>query len=95
MADSMGAGIKPAGPLRPADSLFGSILVTLFCCLPFGLVAVVYGVLVHTRWSAGDQDGSKQASELAEKWMYASVGAAVLMFVAGVLYRFVFRRFAG
>ncbi len=95
MADSMGYGRMATEPEKPSSSLLGSILVTLFCCFPLGLVAVVYGILVHTRWGAGDQQGARRAADMAERWMYASVGVAVLLFIAGLLYRFVFRRFAG
>ncbi len=95
MADNMGYGSRQNEEVKPGSSLGGSILVTLFCCLPFGIIAVVYGILVHTRWGAGDRLGARRAADMAEKWMYAAVGAWVLLFIAGLLYRFVFLRFAG
>jgi len=87
MTGSMGFGNAPAEPDKPPAFLGGSVLVTIFCCLPFGIVAVVYGVLVGTRWRAGDIEGSAKASRMAESWMHASIGAAVLLFIATALYR--------
>jgi hypothetical protein len=87
MSAAMGSGTAPREPDRPATYLGGSVLVTLFCCIPFGIVAITYGILVGTRWRAGDVDGARRASEMAEKWMNASIGAFVLLFVATLLWR--------
>jgi len=87
MTGAMGTGNAPNEPDRPATYLGGSVLVTIFCCVPFGIVAIVYGVLVGTRWRAGDVDGSRNASKMAESWMHASIGAFVLLFIATALYR--------
>ena len=34
--------------------LVQAILTTLFCCLPFGIVAIVYAAQVNTKIEAGD-----------------------------------------
>lgn len=92
MTGAMGTGSAPVEPDKPATYLGGSVLVTIFCCVPFGIVAIVYGILVGTKWRAGDVDGSRHASDMAEKWMNASIGAFVLLFIATLLWR-VFVRF--
>jgi TRAP-type C4-dicarboxylate transport system permease small subunit len=92
MARPMGYGeAEPAGPGKAPSYLGYSALVTLFCCLPFGLVAMVYGVITLTRNNAGDFEGASRASDTAEKWMYAACGAAFLIFVGVVVFRVVGR----
>jgi len=60
-----------------------SILVTLFCCLPFGIVAIIKSAEVNSKWSAGDVAGANQSAADAGKWIKWSVIAGVLV---GVLY---------
>ena len=57
------AGIRPdAVP----NYLAQAILVTLFCCLPFGIVAIVYAAQVNGRLQAGDIAGPS-AHRIAQK----------------------------
>lgn len=68
---------------KPKNWLVESILVTLFCCLPFGIVAIVQAARVDSRFAAGDLQGALQSSKEAGKWTSISffVGLAV-----GVIY---------
>jgi hypothetical protein len=92
MAREMGYGeAEPAGPGKASSYLAYSALVTVFCCLPFGIVAMVYGVITLARNNSGDFEGAKQSSDSAEKWMYAGCGAAFLIFVGTVVFRIVGR----
>lgn len=86
MAGTFGTGHAPLEPECPPSNLLGSILVTLFCCMPFGLIAIVYGILVHRRWNAGDHDGARNASDMSEKWMYGGIGAVILMAIIFGIY---------
>jgi len=67
------------GPLPPSNNLLGSVLVTIFCCLPFGIVAIIYGLQVGPKFKKGDEDAAQHAADMSEKWMYAGVGAAILL----------------
>jgi hypothetical protein len=53
---------------QPKTWLVESILVTLFCCLPFGIAGIVNAANVSTKYSAGDLEGAKRASQQAGKW---------------------------
>lgn len=81
----------PMSPDRPSTNLIGSILVTLLCCPPFGIVAIVYGMRVISRFNADDIAGAKHASDMSERWMYAAVGAAILLAIGRVAYYFMAR----
>lgn len=88
--DPQGDDVVPV----PPSNLVGAVLVTLFCCLPFGIVAVVYALQVGPKFKSGDEQGAEHASDMSEKWMYASVGSSVLLFLAYIAYA-VFQYFFG
>lgn len=55
--------------IPPKNYLVESILVTLFCCLPFGIVGIINATNVNSRFTAGDVEGAQKASQEARKWM--------------------------
>ena len=57
----------------PKTWLVESILATLLCCLPFGIVGIVYASKVETRFYAGDLVGAVKASSSAETWTLVSL----------------------
>ena len=56
------------GQKPPKSWLVESILVTIFCCLPFGIVGIVNASRVESRYYAGDIEGAMRASQEAGKW---------------------------
>jgi len=52
----------------PKNWLVESILVTLFCCLPFGIAGIVFASQVSSKFNAGDHAGALKASQDAGKW---------------------------
>ncbi len=65
--------------------LAGAILVTLFCCLPLGIVSIVYAARVSGLVAAGDVAGARQASRSAAQWMWWSFGIGLLGAILGGL----------
>lgn len=45
-----------------------SILVTVFCCLPFGIAGIVFASKVSSLYAAGNYEAALQASKDAGKW---------------------------
>lgn len=74
-------------PARPVlnNWLVPAILATIFCCLPAGIVAIVYANQVNTKLLAGDYNGALQSSQNAKTWTYVSVGLAALVVVGWFL----------
>lgn len=58
-----------------------SILVTVFCCLPFGIAGIVNAARVETRHRLGDYAGARRSSEEAGKWTKIGFWIAVGGFV--------------
>ena len=81
---------SPSAP--PKNWLVESILVTLFCCLPFGIAGIVFAAQVNSKWAAGDYNGALQASKDAGKWtkigFFVGIAAAIIycivFFVFGI-----------
>ncbi|GAB2664478.1 hypothetical protein GCM10027193_18250 [Arenimonas aestuarii] len=59
-----------------------AILVTLFCCLPGGIVAIVYAAQVDGKAAAGDYVGAQQSSDNAKLWSWISLGVGLFAIVA-------------
>lgn len=67
----------------PKNYMVESILVTIFCCLPFGIVGIINAANVNSRFTSGDVEGAQKASQEARKWM--RIGFIIGLVVA-VLY---------
>ena len=52
----------------PKNWLVEAILVTLFCCMPFGIVGIIFAAQVNSKFAAGDYNAAVLASKDAEKF---------------------------
>lgn len=53
--------------------LWQSIVVTVLCCLPFGVVSIVHAAKVDSLLAQGDIVGANAASKSAKTWAIAGV----------------------
>ena len=84
-----GSGYGYASPppfAKPANNLVSAILATVLCCLPLGVVAIVFASQVDTKWASGDWYGAQDSAKKAKLFANLSVAGAV---VGIVLYIFV------
>lgn len=76
------APVPPAGapdmPPMPSSYLVWAVVMTVLCCLPAGVVALIYSSRVSSRYYANDYEGARRSSELAQIWI-------IISFVVGVL----------
>lgn len=68
------------GPNHTLNLVF-AILVTIFCCLPLGIVAIVFSAIGMSRQSSGDFAGAASASRVARICIIISAGISVLLWV--------------
>jgi hypothetical protein len=79
-----GQGSWPSGP-KPPNYLVWAILTTLFCCLPFGIVSIVFAAQVDSKFNSGDVAGAQRASENAKKWAIVAAAVSVGFFLLWIL----------
>ncbi len=68
----------PAGQ-APNSNLVWSILVTIFCCIPFGIVAIVKSSQVNGLWAQGRYADAQAAADSARKWIIWSVVVGLIV----------------
>jgi hypothetical protein len=72
-------------PAPPVDTwLWQSIVATIFCCQPFGIVAIVYSAMAGSARDTGNIALARQRAGQARTWTLVSVGT-VLVLVLGFL----------
>ena len=62
----------------PPTNLVWAIITTLLCCLPAGIVAIIYALKVTNKYREGDIEGAKRASETGAWWCIASIILGIL-----------------
>jgi hypothetical protein len=80
----------PHAQVLVPNYLVPAILTTLFCCLPFGIVSIVYAAQVNGKLEAGDRAGALESSRKAKMWAWISFGTGLVLIVGYVLVTVVF-----
>ena len=73
-----GYGGNRAAPPKPASNLVPAILVTLFCCLPLGVPAIIFASQVDGKYAVGDYAGAEAAAAKSKKWMWWAFGIGLV-----------------
>ena len=55
-------------PAKPNNHLAWAILSTIFCCLPLGIVSIVYSAKVDGLYNSGDYAGAYNAANKAQNY---------------------------
>ena len=66
-------------PAKPDNNMLWAILSTVCCCLPFGIVSIVYASKVDGLYRAGLFDEAQRASDEAKKWAIISAATSVVI----------------
>ncbi len=65
----------------PKNWLLESILVTLLCCNPLGIVAIVYAAQVDTLFYKGEKEKSHKNSRNAAMWTRVAFAISLFLFL--------------
>jgi hypothetical protein len=74
-------GTRPLMTAPVPNYMVWAILVTLFCFLPTGIVAIVFASQVSSKLAAGDRAGAVEASNKAKMWTIISVVVGIVFVV--------------
>lgn len=72
---------QPAAPVK--NHLVMAIISTVLCCVPVGIVSIIFAIQVNSKLAAGDFAGAQSASKNALIWAWVAIGAGAL---AGIAY---------
>ena len=69
-------------PPKPDNYLVWAILSTLLCCLPLGVVSIVYAAKVDGLYNSGDYDGAQDASNKAKNFAtWGAIASAICLVI--------------
>ena len=63
----------------PKTHLTKAIIITIFCCLPFGIASIIHASRVSSSYAVGNYEYAVEESDKANKW--ANIGIIV-----GIIY---------
>ena len=70
-------------------SITSAVLSFLCCCIPFGIVPVIFSTQVGSKLANGDFEGAKAASANAKLWSWICIGIALGVFALNMILQFV------
>lgn len=74
-----------------SNYLIPAILATVLCCLPVGVVSIIFAAQVNSKVATGDIAGAMESSKKAKMFMFIAVGLGLLTWIlVVVLWIFVF-----
>lgn len=65
----------------PETHLAKAIVLTILCCWPFGIPAIVNAAAVTSEFASGNYEAALQKSENAKKWCNYTIIAGVVFWV--------------
>lgn len=66
-------------PKCPPTNLVWAIISTIMCCLPLGVIAIIYSVKVSQRYQQGDIEGAKHYSEVSAWWCIGTIIGGIIL----------------
>lgn len=72
-------------PQRPNSYLALAIISTILCCLPTGIVSIIYATQVNSAYEDGNYAKAMSASKNAKTWGIVSIVVAALGWLVYVL----------
>ena len=77
------SGLTP--PVAISNYLAQSIIVTILCCMPLGIPAIVFSSQVNGKIAAGDIQGAMESSRKAKMWCWWSFGVGLVVQILGAI----------
>ena len=66
---------------RPQNYLVLAILTTIFCCMPTGIVSIIYAAKVNGLYAEGRYEEASAASGTAKTWGIVGLAIGLLSYI--------------
>ena len=67
-------------------SIIAIVVSVIACCLPHGLISLIFALQVNKKAAAGDTAGAMQAAKNAKLWAIISIAVSVVWFVIALVF---------
>ena len=65
-------------------------IISIFCCMPLGIVAVIFAALVNGKVAAGDTPGALDSAKKAKMFSFIAIGLGLAGIICYVLFWVIF-----
>ena len=69
-----------------SNNMVWAILTTLFCCLPLGIVSIIYAAKVDGLVAMGNLAAAQEAADKAKSWAMWAAGAWLVLIILYVVF---------
>ena len=77
----------PAGGSATVPNYLVPAIISIFCCWPLAIPAIIFATQVNGKIAAGDVAGAEDASKKAKMFSFIAIGLGVLCYViVGLFY---------
>lgn len=61
-------------------------IISIFCCWPLAIPAIIFATQVNSKAAAGDLAGAQEASKKAKMFSYIALGIGILEIIFTIIY---------
>lgn len=82
----------PINPVAQAPNnnlifaIIACVLSVVFCCLPHGLISLIFALQVNSKAAAGDYQGAVNAAKQAKTWAIISIVVSLVWLVIALVF---------
>jgi len=76
----------PAGGSETVPNYLVPAILSLFCCMPLGIVAVIFAAQVNGKVAAGDIAGAMDSSKKAKMFSFISIGLGLVLILCYIIF---------
>lgn len=77
----------PAGGSATVPNYMVPAIISIFCCWPLAIPAIIFAAQVNNKVAAGDVVGAQDSSKKAKMFAFIAIGLGVLCYlIIGLIY---------
>src|ERR1700738_822640 len=75
----------PAGGSATVPNYLVPAIISIFCCWPLAIPAIIFATQVNSKLAAGDTAGAEDSSKKAKMFSFIAIGLGVLLILIYVI----------